>query len=140
MNLEKMYFEVAPKKFIISLEKNKKKDHDSKIRTILSFLPKNKIVFFANWNAKECLKLVKDPDKRIVECIKEVDRYLIGKSTKEKLDAAYSAANSAVNSAAWAAYSAVNSAVNSAAYNKALYNFQKTQLNKLKEIVYETIE
>ena len=91
MNLEKMYFRIEPIIFLNSLE-NKEKDHDYKIRKILSYLSKHEVVYFANWNSKECLKLIKNPDKRIVDCIKEVDQYLLGKSSKEKLDAAYSAA------------------------------------------------
>lgn len=62
---------------------------------------------FAVWCAREALKLVKNPDIRIIEACNVVERFANGEATKEELYSAraaiWAAAKAATGAAEWAA-------------------------------------
>jgi hypothetical protein len=85
------------------------------------FMPEKHLRLFAVWCAREALKLVKDPDIRIVEACNVAEKYTNGEATQEELhtvhdanhdvaDAAYLAAHYDAYYAAYAAYYASSDA------------------------------
>jgi hypothetical protein len=59
------------------------------------FLSEKDLRLFAVWCAREALKLIKEPNKRIVDACNVVERYANGKATKEELLAAANATRAA---------------------------------------------
>jgi membrane protein involved in colicin uptake len=90
------------------------------------FLSEKDLRLFGVWCARESLKLLEDPDKRIVEACNVAERYANGETTKNELDAAYIAADNvadvahdasrAARAAARDAYSAADYTAYYAAY------------------------
>jgi hypothetical protein len=61
------------------------------------FMSKKDLILFVVWCAREALKLVENPDDRIVEACNVAERYANGEATKEELDASYIAADNVAN-------------------------------------------
>jgi hypothetical protein len=57
------------------------------------FLSEKDLRLFAVWCAREALKLVENPDERIVEACNVAEKYANGEATMDELDAAYIAAD-----------------------------------------------
>jgi hypothetical protein len=70
------------------------------------FLSEKDLRFFGVWCARESLKLIEDPDKRIVEACNVAERYTNGETTKDELDTAYIADDNVDHDAARAAIAA----------------------------------
>jgi len=68
------------------------------------FMPEKDLILFVVWCAREVLKLIENPDERIVEACNVAERYTNGEATKEELYAAHIAALNAAYYAARAAY------------------------------------
>lgn len=51
-----------------------------------NLLPKKLLYLFAIWNLKKGVKLIKDPDSRIIDTIKILERYVNGKASYKELD------------------------------------------------------
>jgi hypothetical protein len=61
------------------------------------FLSAKDLRLFAVWCAREALKLIENPDERIVEACNVSEKYANGEATKEELLAVSVAANDAIN-------------------------------------------
>lgn len=73
---------------------------------ILKLLPEPLIKLYALNCAKYAITFVKNPDKRITNCIEVTERYLNGDATLEEIKSAASYAAAAAPSAAAASYDA----------------------------------
>jgi hypothetical protein len=90
------------------------------------FLSEKDLILFAVWCARESLKLIENPDKRIVEACNVTERYANGEATKEELHTAHDAAKDATDYAYYAADFAIYDKANIAyvavfAYSAAYY-------------------
>jgi hypothetical protein len=79
------------------------------------FMSKKDLILFVVWCAREALKLVENPDDRIVEACNVAERYANGEATKEELDASYIAADNVANAVYLAADTAYYAAIATAA-------------------------
>jgi hypothetical protein len=70
------------------------------------FMSEKDLRLFAVWCTREALKLIENPDERIVEACNVAERYANGQATKEELLAAHHAANDAADAARAAFYAA----------------------------------
>jgi hypothetical protein len=84
------------------------------------FISKKDLRLFAVWCAREALKLVENPDERIVEACNVAERYANGEATKKELDAARDAADAARVAAYYAANDVANDAASITAYYATL--------------------
>jgi hypothetical protein len=88
------------------------------------FLSEKDLILFVVWCAREVLKLIENPDERIVEACNVAEKYANGEVTKEELlaardaayDANYAAANAAYYAAHYAAFYAANDATSALVY------------------------
>ena len=80
------------------------------------FMTDKDLRLFAVWCARESLKLISNPDPRIINTCDVAERYANGQATKQELTAAWAAAWAAARDAAWAdAWAAARDAARDAA-------------------------
>jgi hypothetical protein len=72
------------------------------------FLSEKNLILFAVWCAREALKLIENPDERIVEACNVTEKFANGEATQEELFATRAAANDAIDDAYYAADVAID--------------------------------
>jgi hypothetical protein len=72
------------------------------------FLSEKNLILFAVWCAREALKLIENPDERIVEACNVTEKFANGEATQEELFATRDAANDAIDDAYYAADVAID--------------------------------
>jgi hypothetical protein len=72
------------------------------------FLSEKDLILFAVWCAREALKLIENPDERIVDACNVTEKFANGEATQEELFATRDAANDAIDDAYYAADVAID--------------------------------
>jgi hypothetical protein len=68
------------------------------------FLSEKDLRLFSVWCAREALKLIENPDERIVEACNVAEKYANGEATQEELHTAHAAAHDFADAAYFAVY------------------------------------